>query len=221
MIKNCLMCGLKEGHLSWCPVPNEGADGKYSILYASKIAKLVLDGIDRNITRSMIVGSLGREEHKVGDIDILVTPASKHTYHIEAIRHKLKRMGEWSRGADRQMSVKNIFNTGISLDLFLQHPPSQWGCLVFYRLNPAPLVIWGKKVIENSGLIHEGGTVYTSQSKKPETVIDLPTEQSMFDLFGLEYCPPTARWDIVHKLGLEKDEVIKEEIERTKVQDTI
>lgn len=154
----------------------------------------------------MVVGSVGRKEAFVGDLDILVYPkktgipevTSRPNYQIGQIQRAVESMGQWHKGGSRQMTVRNIFNSGINLDLFLCHPPAQWGVLVAVRLNPAELVIWMKTQIDVRGYEREHGTIHQAGRE-----VKVPTEEDYFKLAGLEWCPAEARRELAWQLGLE------------------
>lgn len=161
-----------------------------------QIAAEVIRRLDPHIHRFCYVGSLGRWEDVLGDIDILVEPNN-----IPAIDAEMKRMGEWVRGGERQMTIKNTLNSETYLDLFLCHPPAQWGVITAVRLNPAPLVIHGKKVLEEKGYRHVDGTIlYDTLGGTDE--IDVPFESDWFDLIGVEFVRPEDRWELTRKLRL-------------------
>lgn len=154
----------------------------------------------------MVVGSVGRGEPFVGDLDILVYPkklgipgSDKPNYQISQIQREVQSMGQWHKGGTRQMTIRNILNSGISLDLFLCHPPAQWGVLVAVRLNPAELVIWMKAQIDIRGYKREYGAIHDQAGRE----IKVPTEEDYFKLAGLEWCPAGARRELAWQLGLE------------------
>lgn len=144
----------------------------------------------------MVVGSAGRGEPEVADLDILLSPRFPHDIYIAEFRKDLKGMGTWLRGGDRQM--KTEVPGGLKLDIFLQHPPAQWGVLVAVRLNPAPFVIWAKQNIDAMGLKREGGTIYDANGYE----IPIPTEQDYFNLLGLDWVEPDKRVELCEKLGI-------------------
>lgn len=161
-----------------------------------RIADSIEVSISKHVKRLLLVGSLGRREGYAEDIDILVEPVSTNS--IEGIRAVLKDIGEWKKGADRQMTVKNVFHSGVQLDLFLCHPPAQWGVLTAVRLNPIPLVIYGKQVIDDKGYIRGGGTIHDEHGDE----LHLPTEREWFDLIDIPFSFPEKRWELVRDLRL-------------------
>jgi DNA polymerase/3'-5' exonuclease PolX len=157
-----------------------------------EIVYKIFSAIDPYVSKFKLVGSLGRKEDQVGDIDVLVEPTN-----IPAIRAELTKMGTWKRGGDRLMVINNVFGSIFQFDLWLSHPPSQWGVAVAIRLNPAPLVIYGKQVIDDKGFVRKGGGI--SFNGVP---LRVPEEKDWFRLADLPYVGVTERWDLVDDLNL-------------------
>ncbi len=155
-----------------------------------KLLKLLGD----HVSRFEIVGSLGRDEPVIGDLDILVEPMEGS---IPEIRYLVESNGTWVKGAERLMKVENIFNSPLTLDLWLCHPPAQWGVLTAVRLNPAPLVIYGKERIDKKGYRRKGGAIYTAMGE-----IKVPEEEDWFKLIDVEFVPPEERWELTRRLRL-------------------
>lgn len=167
----------------------------YSSELGSKQAFRVHEKIAHLVDKFMLVGSLGRKESRICDVDILVIPTDIHD--IPSIRTELRMMGEWKRGGSRNMVVENIFKSGLNLDLYLCHPPAQWGVLTAVRLNPAPLVIEGKRRIDNAGLTRKGGTIFDGTRE-----LRIAEEVDWFDLIGIKFVPPWKRWELTRDLRL-------------------
>ena len=157
------------------------------------------------IAQNAIVGSLGRKERVICDIDLLIQPVSVQV--IPGIIEELRSYGEITRGAGgktkgslaRQVKVKNVLGSGMNLDLFLCHPPAQWGVLKAVRLNTIPFVIWAKKRLDSFGYIRKGGTIWDSNGK---VECALPREEEWFGLLGIPYRPPEERWALTRELRL-------------------
>lgn len=172
---------------------------KYPIGMGIELANTTIHHLKHWIQQSAIVGSVGRGEVEIGDLDLLIQPIESSLLpNIDTIKTILSANGEWVRGGQRMMTVKNAFQSGLKLDLFLCHPPAQWTLLYFYRINPAPLVIQAKKLIEEKGWTHEGGTLFNQKGKE----ISVRTEEYMFQLLGLDYVPTYERWNLCQKMEL-------------------
>lgn len=150
--------------------------------------------LGNDISRFEIVGSLGRHEPKIRDLDILVEPMEGS---IPEITYLMRESGDWKKGADRYMCVENILGSPLQLDLYLCHPPAQWGVLTAVRLNPAPLVIYGKKIIDQKGYRREGGTIFSAMAE-----VRVPEEEDWFKLIDVEFVPPEERWELTRRLRL-------------------
>lgn len=177
---------------------------KYPLNQATPLVEEIKSRLSPYIINFQPVGSIGRHESMVGDIDILVYPA-KYTsnnksgvYMIGQIERELKLMGQWHKGGTRAMTIRNVLDSPFQLDLFLCHPPAQWGVLVGVRLNPAEFVIWAKAKIDSLGYVRENGTIF-----KDGVEIKVPTEQDYFKLLGLDWVPAGARRELCWRMGLE------------------
>jgi len=155
----------------------------------------VFDLIRKQVSEFNLVGSLGRKEKRICDVDILVKPNDQSS--IEEIRRLLKENGEWVKGAMRNMVVDKIFDSELRLDLFLCHAPAQWGVLTAVRLNPIPLVIHGKELIDALGYERKGGAIYANDAP-----LELPRERDWFNLINIPYVKPEARWELTRDLRL-------------------
>jgi len=160
-----------------------------------EVANKLHDALNKYVVWLALMGSLGRGESKVADLDILVEPIPGC---ILPIRSVLLDAGQWVKGGERQMTISDTFNSPLRLDLFLQHPPAQWGILTAVRLNPVPLVIYGKKVIDDLGYIRKNATIHTSIGDE----IPVPEERDWFNLVGIPYCSPEGRWELTRELRL-------------------
>lgn len=172
---------------------------RYPLELALEIAKRVREVLDPNITEYLLVGSAGRSEPLVGDIDILVRPRrNTYSYVISTIENDMREIGKWHKGGSRQMSVRNVFGSSLNLDLFLCHPPAQWGVLVGVRLNPAEFVIWAKARLDSLGYKRDHGTIYHPLGDE----IPVKTEEDYFRLLRVDWVPPEHRRELCRTLGL-------------------
>jgi len=156
----------------------------------------VFDLIQKHVAEFNLVGSLGRKEKRICDVDILVK-LKDGDFSIEAIRGLLKKNGEWVKGGMRNMVVDKVFGSELRLDLFLCHAPAQWGVLTAVRLNPIPLVIHGKELIDVLGYERKGGAIYAN-----DVPLELSLERDWFNLINIPYVPPEDRWELTRDLRL-------------------
>jgi DNA polymerase/3'-5' exonuclease PolX len=77
---------------------------------------------------------------------------------------------------------------GMRVDLFLVHPPAQWGSILAIRTGPAAL---GRELmvgLKRRGLEHRDGGVYRGTELVP-----VPDEETLFGLAGITLVPPHRR----------------------------
>ena len=159
------------------------------------------------IAQNAIVGSLGRKEKVICDIDLLIQPVNVQV--IPGIINELRSYGEITRGDGgktkgslaRQVKVRNVFGSGMNLDLFLCHPPAQWGVITAVRLNPIPFVIWAKRRLDSFGYRRQSGTIFVKDVDR-EVECALPREEEWFGLLGIPFRPPEERWALTRELRL-------------------
>ena len=168
----------------------------HELKLGQELAYRVHEKIAHYTNKFILVGSLGRNENRICDVDLLIEPKDT-TQALSSIREELKLMGDWRKGGDRNMLVENILNTTVMLDLYICHPPAQWGVLTAVRLNPVPLMLEGKRRIDEAGLTRKGGTIFDGKVE-----LELPTEQDWFKLVKIPFVPPEKRWELTRDLRL-------------------
>lgn len=165
---------------------------KFSRLTGDLAVSRIMYELEPWVFKWQVVGSLGRREASIGDIDILVQPKILPTIesNISEIRQILKGSGKWKRGGSRLMTVTDLFEiSDLTLDLFLCHPPAQWGVLVGVRLNPPEFVIWAKKKLGSMGYMRGCGTIHDKTGRE----VKVRTEEDWFKLLGIEVPPANQR----------------------------
>jgi len=188
------------------------------------------------VERSKIVGSLRRlgprpaEGITVGDVEILAEPklrsdgdlfSPEDVPELEPIRRLLRRKGELKKAGDRFVQVLvgmaprgGAEDNRIPVDLFLCHPPADWGVLEAIRTGPAhfsrhcvtelrrkgwrcvdgqvwaPADSWvGPSPPPGSGFRNfEGGGGTVSYQR-----VDCPTEADFFEACGVPLEEPARR----------------------------
>ena len=163
--------------------------------WALDVVKLV----EPHISRWEFVGSLGRHSEVVHDIDILVEPLGegrgkgrrRRWPEVEAIRGLMQANGVWIRGGERMMVAGNFFGVeNLHVDLFLRHPPAQWGSLLAMRVGPAALSMWAKDQMKERGIEHKQGRPVLMDTGRELPVAD---EEEFFRLAGIEFVPRAER----------------------------
>ncbi len=168
----------------------------FPLAKAFQVAAEVILKLDPHINKFTHLGSLGRFEKYVSDIDILVDPRN-----TRAIKYVLKELGDWKRGGDRQIYIDHVLGTDMGLDIFLCQPPAQWGVAIASRLNPVPLFLYGKGMIVAKGYTHESNTIL-SNSMGGTKVVDIPEESDWFALAEVEFVRPEDRWELTRDMRL-------------------
>ena len=143
-----------------------------------------------------VVGSLRRKRPFVGDVEFLGVPVfecdlfgSNPTPVLEPVRRALRGMGEWSKGGDRFMQITDLLGTpGLTLDLYLVHPPAEWGSLLAIRTGPWQLGLLAMMALNKNGYRHRHGRIL-----EDGVLVPTPTEEDFFELAGIECLPPARR----------------------------
>lgn len=172
---------------------------------AMPIAERVLDTLRPVITRGVIVGSLRRERPDVGDIELLVEPRSTPalfgdpTYDAESVRRVVEMdVGRVRVGGSRHMRVALHDDPSIAVEIFLAHPPAQFGSLLAIRTGPAELGAIAMRRLIDRGYVHRDGHVLDEATRD---VVPTETEEQFFALAGLPCVLPNRRDRLASEVG--------------------
>ena len=151
------------------------------------------------VSRIEIAGSVRRGKAHVGDIEIVCEPLIQTSLFgdgeeplVDAVKHRLWSIGKWVRGGARYMKITDLFeNPGVSLDVFLVHPPSQWGTLFLIRTGSAGFSTRIATRLKNRGTPFRDGRVVNLATGE---TIPTPEEEDVFRLAELAFVPPERRW---------------------------
>jgi DNA polymerase/3'-5' exonuclease PolX len=163
---------------------------------AYKLAEQVSRELAPHVDRIKAVGSLRRRRSRVGDIEFLVEPKQVAVdlfgtlkADIDPIRAELHQLGTWVKGGDRMMQITDLLGrAGLHLEVYLVHPPAQWGSLLAIRTGPRDLGHEAVTRMRENGLRHIEGRVMRGTETIPT-----PTEEDFFRLAGLDCVPPHER----------------------------
>lgn len=177
---------------------------------ARELSRRVIERLEPFVSRIEVAGSIRRMKPEVGDIEIVAEP---NLYQadllrtlapdIEPIHRELESMGSWTRGGNRYVRIANLFDLrSASLDLFLVHPPAQWGTIFAIRTGPAKL---GKYCVSK---LHELDTPERAirckkghiEDKRSQEIIPTPEEEDFFELCQVPLRPPQRREDLYRQL---------------------
>ena len=173
---------------------SEGPRFPFEMAYAT--AKEVSERLSPTLEKLKAVGSLRRRRPSVGDLEFLAIPFFDEDLFgghpkpcLDPVRLALRELGTWVKGGDRFMQVKDLLGRkGLSLDLYLVHPPAEWGSLEAIRTGPWELGLLCMMRLTKNGYKHVGGRV-----RKNGITIPTPTEEEFFKLAGIECLPPNQR----------------------------
>ena len=165
---------------------------------AYKVALQVRDRIKPHVARLELAGSIRRQKEKVGDIELVGEPNMAEdlfgntTPDLGPLRKELEDMGEVTSKptALRQIKVADILGSGIKLDLYLVHPPAQWGIIHLIRTGSARFSTAVMSELREHGYRSLDGRVVDMSDG---STIDTPDEESVFELIGWKYRSPRLR----------------------------
>jgi DNA polymerase/3'-5' exonuclease PolX len=172
---------------------------------AMSIAVPIVDVLRPMCEKVEICGSLRRKKEDVGDIEIICLPklepekdffghvVSYHNRVEDVMRNMIT--GGAAEPLTNGPRNKRLFlpRHQIVLDLFIVLPPAQWGYLLAIRTGPAK---YSKKLVT---IRQHGGYLPSNLKAKDGAVwsgskyIEMPTEQSFFDVLGIEMPDPWKR----------------------------
>ena len=180
---------------------------------ARSYAELFIHSIRDACEKVEIAGSIRRKRPEVHDIEIVAKPKYKIEKEVllDGVREKqvnqlhllmadLLRNGTVT--SDRQRRDKhrdpfgeryyrvnyNVVDLKIPIDLFVVIPPAQWGTQLLIRTGCAEFSHWVVSRRIDRGMRFKDGHL-----EKNGSVIDTPTEESVFEALNLMYVPPERR----------------------------
>ncbi len=162
---------------------------------ASRLADRVMTALRPLVVRIEVVGSVRRRRTYVRDIELLLEPRMIEidlfgtlAPDVAPIRSALEQLGTWVKGGERMIQITDVGHAGMSVDVYLCHPPAQWGSLLAIRTGPTDLGHEAMTRVREKKLRHEYGHLVRGSE-----VIPTPTEEDFFAAVGLECVPPAER----------------------------
>jgi hypothetical protein len=120
---------------------------------------------------------------------------------LDPIRAVMRQLGTWVKGGDRMMQVTDLLGRpGLTLDLYLVHPPSAWGSQLAIRTGPAELGHYVVTACRRFGFRHDNGyaqRLYTGER------VPTDTEDQFFALAQVPCVPPQERDELAVRLWAE------------------
>lgn len=184
---------------------------------AIAVATEVGEALGPVVQRMSIAGSLRRGVQNVGDIEIVAEPQyqtnlfeEERTPLFEPIWRACERLGELMIRGKRQVKVADVAGVkGLKLDLFLVHPPAQWGSIYLIRTGPRGFSTrWVSRLI-GLDMRHINGRVIATSTKRIRRVredgiavtleyrggqtIPTPNEEECFRLAEMDFLRPRDR----------------------------
>lgn len=176
---------------------------------AQKIAELLKRDLEPYTNRIEIGGSIRRKKPEVKDIELVCIPTiatveSKQTdlfggFRTEKVnllfgriasRYQVVKMGD----RYTQMQVGIGGDDHIKVDVFTAMPET-WGYIFLLRTGPAEFSKWVVTELKRRGFTPKGGEILHGAF-----VASTPTEQSVFNLLGIDWIEPEYRFkDVMWK----------------------
>lgn len=174
-----------------------GARGPLNLGDAERMANNVIELIHPTVKRVVVAGSIRRRKKVVNDIELVAEPFLNEDLFAEAgtpvlgeLHSELRKVGTILKGGLRYIQVGDLFgNDGVKLDLFLVHPPAQWGSILAIRTGPPVLSKYVVSEMKKFGFQHQQGHVVDEAGD----VVPTPTEEDFFRLADLNVHPPEDR----------------------------
>lgn len=162
-----------------------------------QVAKEVAAYLAPYVVRAKCVGSVRRRRPTVSDVEFVAEPFMQadllgdKTPDLPPIWRACADLGTVAKQGERYVQVVNVFgHAGLKLDLFLVHPPAQWGSLVAIRTGPAALSRLCVTRMRDLGMKHTDGRVVSVATGE---TVPTPTERDFFEVAGVPYVPPARR----------------------------
>lgn len=151
-------------------------------------------------------GSVRRRRTQVGDLELVIRPNMHpdlfggETPELEPLHRALNELGNRIKGGDRYVRI-DLGKMGdlplFALDVFIVHPPAQWGSILAIRTGPWDLSKHVVSKMKANGYRHKDGHARRSDTGE---LVPTPTEEAFFALAGVEYVEPHERDSLAERL---------------------
>jgi DNA polymerase (family 10) len=170
--------------------------------YARWLSGHLIERLGPFLERLEVAGSIRRGKETVGDVELVGVPVLNEdlfgdgaTPVLEGLMESLREISTIEKAGARYIRA-HLLKTGQTLDLFLVHPPAQWGSIMAIRTGPDTLSRWVVTKCQERGIRHTDGHAVQTDTGE---VIPTATEEQFFALAGMECPDPEER----EALGLE------------------
>ena len=164
---------------------------------ADELAWRAIKQLTPVVDRIAVAGSVRRRKAYVGDIELLCKPMVQVGLFggsepvTDAIKNELWKMGRWVRGAKRYMKISDLYGQkGFSLDVYLVHPPSEWGTQMLIRTGPREFSTRIATRLKEFDTPFRDGRILNLQTGR---TISTPEESDVFRAAKIEFIEPQAR----------------------------
>lgn len=164
---------------------------------ARALAELAIERLSPYVDRAEIAGSIRRGVELPKDIEVVVIPScisddlfgDEERFTIREITDACWGMGRVLKSGTRYVQVDQVLGSPYRLDLFLVHPPAEWGTILAIRTGPAPFS--QELVTRIRGRLWRcvDGHVVDDRGK----VVPTPEEEDFFHAAQTPWVPPEAR----------------------------
>jgi len=164
---------------------------------ALEIAQQISELLAPVVARSKVAGSVRRQRPVIRDIEIVIEPRMQMdllghgTPELEPVRKVLRDLGEWVKGGDRYVQIRDVLgHEGMKLDAFIVHPPAIWSVILAIRTGPAELGQWAVTRMRQFGRRCADGRILDMRSGAE---VPCESEEDFFWLAKLPFLPPRLR----------------------------
>ena len=172
---------------------------------ALEVAKGLVEAFRPECHRVEIAGSIRRGVAEVSDIEIVAEPVMTPQLdlfgdlvgHFNELEGPLVELvaSDWEFVKQGTRYCQMVSCEGVKLDLFMVHPPAQWGVIYTIRTGPAAFSHWCVSRRSFGGampLAHQmwNGGVYRGIERQP---LPMPEEIDFLEFLGLGWIEPAAR----------------------------
>jgi len=165
---------------------------------AMPVAAAILELLGPLTERAEIAGSIRRLKPQVKDIEIVAVPAlvsvglfGELGLAVAEIQESAAAWGRRKKGGERYIQVEDVLGSGITLDLFLVHPPAEWGPIFAIRTGPAAYSEMLVTNIKGRGWRCTEGRVVDDIGRH----VPCPTEEDFFRAARVGWISPERRCD--------------------------
>lgn len=164
---------------------------------ARDVAAKLVARLSPLVDRIEIAGSIRRGAPIPKDIELVAVPSEiaddlwgeNVRPALPEIRSVCSTLGRVTKAGDRYVQVAGVLGSGLTLDLFLVHPPAEWGTIFAIRTGPAA---YSQELVTRiRGRLWRcvDGHVVNDRGE----VVPTPEEEDFFRAAQTPWVPPEAR----------------------------